>query len=137
MRFTLIYLVFCIIYHLFWVFLCVFLSCRWCSSRRIEERAKCSKKELKEAKMGKARENVAAWFCHAAAWGTSVKNPRLACSNSCSSMLRRCKNKILKRCRSMPKPCRGMATFISLGYFWQLGLGLLCNTTFFAHIKRK
>ena len=21
----------------------------------------------------------------------------------------------------MPKPCRGMATFINLGYFWQLG----------------
>ena len=28
MRFTLIYLVFCIVYHLFWALLLVFLSCR-------------------------------------------------------------------------------------------------------------
>ena len=140
MRFTLIYLVFCIVYHLFWAFLCVFLSCRWCSSRRIEERAKCSKKESKEAKMGKAREHAATWFCHAAVWGSSVKNPRLAyrsMPNSCRSMPRRCKNRILKTCRSMPKSCRGMTTFSRLGYFWQLGFGLLYNTTFFAHIKRK
>ena len=139
MRFTFIYLVFCIVYHLFWAFLCVFWSCRWCSSRRIEERAKWSKKESKEAILGKVREHAAAWFCHAAA-GLSVKNPRLTCRsmpNSCRSMPRRCKKRILKTCRSMPKSCRGMATFINLGYFWQLGFGLLCNTTFFAHIKKK
>ena len=53
MRFTLIYLVFCIVYHLFWAFLCVFLSCRWCSSRRIEERAKCSKRSQKRQKWAK------------------------------------------------------------------------------------
>ena len=126
MRFTLIYLVFCIVYHLFWIFLLVFLSCTWCSSRTIEARAKCSKKESKEAILGKAREHAAAWFYHAAAWGTSVKNLRPACHsmpNSCRNMPRRFKNKILKTCRSMPKPCHDMATLISLGYFWQVGFG--------------
>ena len=79
MIFTPIYLVFCIVYHLFWAFLCLFLSCRWCSSGKIEEQAKNSKKESKEVKMGKVQEHAAAWFCHAAAWGLPVKNPRLAC----------------------------------------------------------
>ena len=119
MRFTRIYFVFCIVYHLFWAFLCVFLSCRWCSSRKIEERAKSSKKETKEAILGKAQEHAATWFHHAAVWATSVKNPRLACG----SMPRRCKKKILKTCRSMPKSCRDMATLISLCYFWQVGFG--------------
>ena len=67
MRFTLIYLVFCIVYHLFWAFLLVFLSCRWCSSRRIKEHAKWSKKESKEIILGKGREHHAAWFYHVAA----------------------------------------------------------------------
>ena len=126
MRFTLIYLVFCIVYYLFWAFLSVFLSCRWCSSRKIEERAKSSRKESKATMLGKAREHVATWFCHAAAWATSVKNPRLACRsmpNSCRSMPRWCKKKILRTCRRMPKSCRGMATLINLGYFWQVGFG--------------
>ena len=119
MKFTLIYLVFCIVYHLFWTFWCVFLSCRWCSSRKIEEQAKSSKKESKEAKIGKAREHAATWFHHAAAWADLVKNPRLACR----SMPRRCKNENFNSCRSMPKSCRGMTTLISLGYFWQVGFG--------------
>ena len=98
MKFTLIYLVFCIVYHLFWTFWCLFLSCRWCLSGKIKERAKSSKKESKEARLGKSRE-------HAAAWGPLVKNPRLACRsmpNSCRSMPRRFKNRIFKTCRSMP-----------------------------------
>ena len=114
MRFTFIYLVFCIVYHLFWAFWCVFWSCRWCLRRNIEEQTKSSRKESKEAKMGKARE-------HTATWATSVKKPRLACR----SMPMRCKKKILRTCRSMPKSCRGMATLISLGYSWQVGFGTL------------
>ena len=105
MKFTLIYLVFCIVYHLFWTFWCVFLSCRWCSSRKIEEQAKSSKKESKEAMLGKAREHAAAWFCHAAAWDALVKNPRPACRgmpNSCRSMPRRFENNILKPCPNQP-----------------------------------
>ena len=47
----------------------------------------------------------------------SVKNQRSACR----SMPRRFKDRILKTCRSMPKPCHGMATFIILVYFWQVG----------------
>ena len=39
-RFNPIYLVFCIVYHLFWTFWCVFSCCRWCSSKMIKERAK-------------------------------------------------------------------------------------------------
>ena len=92
-RFNPIYLVFCIVYHLFWIFWCVFLSCRWCSSRKIEEQAKSSKKESKEAKMGKVQEHATAWFCHAAAWDDPIKNPRLAC-------------------RGMPNSCRDMAVLM-------------------------
>ena len=124
MKFTLIYLVFCIVYHLFWTFWCLFLSCRWCSSGKIKERAKSSKKESKEARLGKSREHAATWFFHVAAWGPSVKNPRRACRsmpNSCRSMPRRFKNRIFKTCRSMPKSCRGMMTIIRLCYFWQVG----------------
>ena len=127
MRFTLIYLVFCIVYHLFWVFLCVFWSCRWCSSRRIKERAKSSKNESKEAMLGKAQEHAAVWFCHATAWDALVKNPRLACRsmpNSCRSMPRWCKNENFNSCCSMPKSCRGMTMLINLGYFWQVGFGI-------------
>ena len=98
MKFTLIYLVFCIVYHLFWTFGCLFLSCRWCSSGKIEEQTKSSKNESKKAKMGKVQEHAATWFCHNAAWEAPVKNPRLACR----SMPRQCKNRIFKACRSMP-----------------------------------
>ena len=45
-----IYLVVCIVYHLFWTFWCVFSCCRWCSSKMIKERAKKSIKEQKGEK---------------------------------------------------------------------------------------
>ena len=125
MKITLIYLVFCIVYHLFWAFLCLFLSCRWRASGKIEERAKSSKKKSKKARLGKSWKHAAAWFCHAVTWGLSVKKPRLACCSMPHS------------CRSMPNHVRHddanrIMLFLASGV-----LGLLCNTTFFASIKRK
>ena len=91
-RFNPIYLVYCIIYHLFWTFWCVFSCCRWCSSKMFKERAKKSIKEQKGEKSVmfksmprhdsfmpqhvqisesniKTREgHAAAWPIHAAAW---------------------------------------------------------------------
>ena len=52
---------FCVVYHLFWTFWCVFSWCRWCSSEIIKEWTKDSKKELKEPKFGYVQRHAAAW----------------------------------------------------------------------------
>ena len=121
-----IYLVFCIVYHLFWAFLCLFLSCRWCSHGKIEEQAKNSKKESKEVKMGKVQEHVTAWFCHAAAWGLPVKNPRLAC-RSMPWQVQKPDFLFMSRHDDADRTMLFLASRV---------LGLLCNTPFFISIKK-
>ena len=60
-EFNPIYLVFCVIYHLFWTFWCVFSWCSWCSSKIIKEWTKDSKKEQKEPRFGYVQGHAAAW----------------------------------------------------------------------------
>ena len=105
-----IYLVFCVVYHLFWTFWCVCSCCRWCSSKIIKKWSKDSKNEQKRARIGYVQEHAAAWLFHACAdFRVQYKNQRGACRGMAHS------------CRNMPYPCRGMRTFDSLGYFWTLG----------------
>ena len=132
MKFTFIYLVFCIVYHLVWTFWCVFSCYRWCSSKMIKEWTKDRKKEQKEPIFGYVQghaaawqgsmpqhvqisspsqkireEHAAAWLLHAAAYHVKAEKASF------------------KACRSMPYPCRGMTTIISLVYFWQVGFNVL------------
>ena len=113
MRFTLIYLVFCIIYHLFWAFLLVF----YLIGDVQVEGSKNKQKGVERGNSGQSKRACRGMVLSCRSMRcTPVKNQRSACRSMpklCRSMPRRFKNKILKICRSMPKPCRDMATFIS------------------------
>ena len=112
-----LYLVFCLVYHQFWALLCVLLSCRWCSSRWIEERA--NRRQMSE--FSTKEESMLRHEVH------SAKKQRAACHNMtylCCGMPKLVKNRFLRSCQSMPKSCRGMTTpvrKICNVYFWQLG----------------
>ena len=118
MRFTFIYLMFCIVYHLFWHFyVCFYLvgDVQVEGSKNEQSVAKKRQKRKFWAKQESMPQHDLVMPQHEV---TQSKN----LTPTCHSMPKRCKDRILKPYRSMPKPCRGMATFSNLGYFWQLGL---------------
>ena len=135
-----LYLVFCLVYHQFWGTLRVFLSCRWCSSKRIKEQAiRSQKKQIwakqesmprhgsvmpqREATQSKTRgQHAAACPIHAAAW----QNKR-ACRGmvlSCRSM----RQLSQKPEASMPQHAQFMPRHgdpdvknVIFYYFWKVG----------------
>ena len=102
--------------------LCVFLSFRWCSSKRIKEGADKSQiswfwakqesmlRHDEGASQSKSREQ------HAASW--------LDYAIACQSQF---KWRILKSCRCMTNPYRIMTTLEgkNLAYFWKIGFNVL------------
>ena len=101
MRFTLIYLVFCIVCHLFWHF----YVCFYLVGDVQVERSKNKQSEAKRSQKKHfwAKQKSMSWhgFVMPQHEITQSKNPRPACRsmpNSCRSMPRQFEDKILKTC---------------------------------------
>ena len=119
MRFNLIYLVFCIVYHLFLAFLCVFLSLGDVQVERSKNKQRVAKRSQKKQYWAKHESMPRHGFImpqHELIQSKTQGWHAAACQG-------KAKNKILRSCRSMPKSCRDMMTMINLCYFWQVGFG--------------
>ena len=127
------YLVFCLVYHQFWELLCLFWSCRWCPSRKIEELAKWSNWESKKQIMARAREYAAAWFYHAATWGELQPKTReqyaAACPNHAAVWQGGLKTKFWRHTATCPNHVAAWQRLSALLFLVTRLKNSYCNTT--------
>ena len=150
--FYLLYLVFLYYLSPFYALLRVFLSFKWCSSKKIKERANKSQmswfwqslRAWRNIRSIPAKIQRATWPDYAVACqgrcncrilkpccsmrSIPVKIQKATWPDYAAACQGRCNCRILKPCHSMLNPCRDMATFvwkIWTAYFWQVGLNVL------------